>query len=131
MNLPLVIAVPIVGFIILVGSMLGCCYCFYRWRRKRATKKRLEKRYDEQLNELAMQSQQWGDPQMNPALYEQQMQAAQYAGFNFVDTNGQAQPVGYAYYPNQMPGFSEDVSETPAANTHVNQVASHAVEPEK
>ncbi|KAJ5610559.1 hypothetical protein N7510_007278 [Penicillium lagena] len=132
-NLPLVIAVPIVGFLILVGSLAGCCFCFIRWRRKRVRGKRMSNHlYDR-----------WNDTSISTPVYaqggwgEQQAQGPGYGsgGLGFVDSNGQAQAVGYSeYYPQyqqqQKKGFSQEIAETPGAYAQP-ETTTYGVQPEK
>ncbi|OJJ89260.1 uncharacterized protein ASPGLDRAFT_116203 [Aspergillus glaucus CBS 516.65] len=104
-NLPLVIAVPIVGFIVLVCALSVCCFFCIRHRRKKS-KAREEREFHEQWNTMALASPgpgAWGQypaqaPVMSPAVWG-------YGGYGYgpgvaySDNNvngGQGQGVGFA-----------------------------------
>lgn len=124
MNLPVVIAVPILGFVIILISVGICCFFFIRYRRKRVRRQRYQDQLYSQWNDTTLgtpkQSQAgWGwadnygqaggysdhDPAMHGA-------AAGYGygpGFGFVDSDGNGGQVGYEY---SKAGVQQEVTET-------------------
>ncbi|EAU34428.1 predicted protein [Aspergillus terreus NIH2624] len=104
-NLALVIALPILGFIILVCTLAVGCFFFIRHRRRQARKRRASGHLHARWNDTTISTPaygNWGGPQQTyPPGYG--------PGFGFVDTNGQGHEVGYskAHYT--------DVVESPVA----------------
>lgn len=84
----------------------------------------------------------WNDTSISTPVYaqggwgEQQAQGPSYGtgGLGFVDSNGQAQTVGYseyyAHYQQQKNGFSQEITETPVAYAQP-ETAPYGVRPEK
>ena len=142
-NLPLVIAVPIIGFIVLVCALSVCCFFCIRHRRKKS-KAREEKEFHEQWNTMALASPgpgAWGQypaqaPVMSPAVWG-------YGGYGYgpgvaySDDNlngGQGQGVGFAksgfdttqpavaVTSTPTPGSSEQEQQPPVGNRNEGQV---------
>lgn len=89
-NLTLIIALPVVFFVLLVCGTTLCCFFFIRWRRRRARDRRRSKHLQTYWNDGDMSSptQSWD---------------AQYGSrFGFMDNDGRGQDVGYS-----KPGFVE------------------------
>lgn len=97
-NLTLVIALPILGFVLLVCGTVLCCFFFIRRRRKRARRQRQSSHLYARWNDttISTPSRQSWDPHAH----------AQYAygtGFGFVDADGRGHDdVGFS-----KPGFVE------------------------
>ena len=92
-NLTLVIALPILGFVILVCGTTLCCFFFIRWRRKRARKQRQSSHLYARWNDTTISTPSRGD-------WDPQYGMGQ--GFGFADNDGREQDVGFA-----KPGFVE------------------------
>ncbi|KUM65071.1 hypothetical protein ACN42_g2002 [Penicillium freii] len=122
-DLGVVIAVPIVGFLILVSSLALCCFFFIRHRRKKTRRNRHAVNPYNHWNGTsptsAQQQQAWAEQQMhNSGGY------GQGAGFGFIDNDGRGQELPYGqdqHYQNQQyqkhfqgqdkSGFSQDIIE--------------------
>ncbi|KAJ5579875.1 uncharacterized protein N7459_005860 [Penicillium hispanicum] len=116
-NLGLVIAVPVVGFVILLCGVGGCCFFFIRWRRKRARRNRFSNHlyarwHDTTISTPTQAQSGWADPQMHAAGY------GYGPGFGFTDSDGSHHQVGYGYgygHPGQetsKSGFEQEIMET-------------------
>ncbi|KAJ5409028.1 hypothetical protein N7509_002911 [Penicillium cosmopolitanum] len=107
-NLPLVIALPIIGFLVILIGLSVCCFFFIRWRRKSNRRGR-------------HQSHMWNTPQSNQQSWAaEEMYAAGFGGgvghgLGFVDTDGRGHEVGYGY----------DYSDQPSASQFPQQYADH------
>lgn len=99
-NLPLVIALPILAFVIVVCGTTLCCFFFIRWRRKRARKQR-------QSSHLYAR---WNDTTISTPAHGWDSQYA--PGLGFTDSDGREQHVGFA-----KPAYVE-VSEPPLPVAH-------------
>lgn len=136
-NLPVVIAVPIVCFIVLVCALSVCCFFCIRHRRKKA-KAREEREFHEQWNTMALASPgpgAWGQypaqvPVISPAVWG-------YGGYGygpgvaFSDNNvndGQAQGVGFAKsdFDTIQPAVTVTSSSTPGSSEQEQQQQQHA-----
>ncbi|OQD64371.1 hypothetical protein PENPOL_c007G05143 [Penicillium polonicum] len=122
-DLGVVIAVPIVGFLILVSSLALCCFFFIRHRRKKTRRNRHAVNPYNHWNGAsptsAQQQQAWAEQQMhNSGGY------GQGSGFGFIDTDGRGQELAYGqdqHYQNQQyqqhfqgqdkSGFTQDIIE--------------------
>lgn len=96
-NLTLVIALPILGFVVIACGTTLCCFFFIRWRRKVARKER-----QRQSSHLFAR---WNDTTISTPpqhLWDPQYQYQPGLGFGFVDADGRQQDVGYS-----KPGFVE------------------------
>lgn len=103
-NLGLVIALPVLGFVIILIGLGVCCFFFIRWRRKRTRRGRHQSHMWNR----------WNDPTITSPTRNQQSWAAEEmhaAGFGggvshglgFVDTDGRGHEVGYGYdYSDQI-----------------------------
>jgi hypothetical protein len=125
-NLGLVVAVPVVGFIVILILLGTCCFFFIRHRRKRVRGNRYQSHLYERWNEAN-----YGTPPQNqgvwgwagqPAYSDNDQAAAAAAaygygqgpGFGFVDNDGQAREVGYGYdHSHSKAGFQQEISEAP------------------
>ncbi|KAJ6125165.1 hypothetical protein N7471_012482 [Penicillium samsonianum] len=137
LNLGVVIAVPIIAFLILVTSLTICCFFFIRHRRKKARRSRKSPHMYNHWNDAsptsAQQQQAWAEQQMyNSGGY------GQGSGFGFVDNDGRGQELAYGHgqdqrYQNQQyqqhfqgqdkSGFSQDIIEEPAQQQYQQQHA--------
>lgn len=122
-DLGVVIAVPIVGFLILVASLALCCFFFIRHRRKKTRRNRHAVNQYNYWNGAsptsAQQQQAWAEQQMyNSGGY------GHGSGFGFVDNDGRGQELAYGHQhqhdQNQQyqqhqgqdkSGFSQDIIE--------------------
>ncbi|KAL4891006.1 hypothetical protein BDV59DRAFT_76368 [Aspergillus ambiguus] len=96
-NLALVIALPILGFIILVCTLAVGCFFFIRHRRKQARKKRQSGHLHARWNDTTISTPAYGNwgghhPTYDPTMY----QPGHGTGFGFVDTDGRGHEVGYS-----------------------------------
>lgn len=125
LDLGVVIAVPIVGFLILVTSLALCCFFFIRHRRKKTRRNRQTVNPYNHWNGASpisaqQQQQAWAEQQMyNSGGY------GHGSGFGFVDNDGRGQELAYSHqdqhYQNQQyqqhfqgqdkSGFSQDIIE--------------------
>ncbi|KOS44591.1 hypothetical protein ACN38_g4493 [Penicillium nordicum] len=125
LDLGVVIAVPIVGFLILVVSLALCCFFFIRHRRKKTRRNRHTVNPYNHWNGASpispqQQQQAWAEQQMyNSGGY------GHGSGFGFVDNDGRGQELAYGHqdqhYQNQQyqqhfqgqdkSGFSQDIIE--------------------
>ncbi|KAJ5156669.1 hypothetical protein N7492_009472 [Penicillium capsulatum] len=124
-NLGVVIALPILGFIIILLAVGACCFFFIRHRRKRVRENRM-------TNQLYAR---WNDPSMGtpkqgnggwPA--HDAYAAGGYGtgqGFGFVDNDGRGQEVGYGHDYSKH-GFPQEINESGALPPHA--VSSHGTE---
>lgn len=109
-NLPLVIALPIIGFVIILIGLGVCCFFFIRWRRKRTRRGR-------------HQSHMWGLPGRNQQSWAaEEMYAAGFGGgvshgLGFVDTDGRGHEVGYGYDYSDQPSASQPFPQQYADHT--------------
>ncbi|OOQ84853.1 hypothetical protein PEBR_28555 [Penicillium brasilianum] len=134
-NLGVVIAVPIVGFIIILCSLGACCFFFIRWRRKSVGRGRYQDHLYARWHDTSISTPQqvqggWGSPQ--------QMHAAGYGtydpgygpGFGFTDNNGQSHAVGYGHDYSKTP-YSYELTETSPSNYHATpQMGAHGFQPD-
>ncbi|KAJ5128794.1 hypothetical protein N7448_002507 [Penicillium atrosanguineum] len=124
-NLGVVIALPILGFIIILIALATCCFFFIRYRRKRVRRNRYQSHLYERWNDTTI-----GTPQQSqgvwgwagqPAYSDNDQAAAAYgygSGFGFVDNDGHAREVGYGYDHSQTKtGFQHGISEAPLPQT--------------
>ncbi|KAL4796810.1 hypothetical protein BDV19DRAFT_378022 [Aspergillus venezuelensis] len=125
-NLALIIAMPILGFVILCCLLALGCFFFIRSRRKKARRLRQPGHLHARWNDTGISTPQWameyhaqaqGMHSMynNPAMYSPQVmynspqpEFAQYtpgmgSGFGFVDSDGRGQEVGYSYSSSKVP----------------------------
>ncbi|KAK4862502.1 hypothetical protein LT330_002635 [Penicillium expansum] len=135
-DLGVVIAVPVIGFLILVASIAICCYFFIRHRRKKARRNRHTVNPYNHWNGASpisaqQQQQAWAEQQMyNSGAY------GHGAGFGFVDNDGRGQELAYGpgqdqQYQNQQyqqhfqgqdkSGFSQDIIEDESAQQQYQQ----------
>lgn len=107
-NLPVVIAVPILGFVIILIAVGVCCFFFIRWRRKRARRDRYQNHLYNRWNDTTISTPKqngWPDayglPQGGYSDADPHMYGATNAGygygpgFGFVDRDGSGGQVGY------------------------------------
>ncbi|KAJ5681837.1 uncharacterized protein N7477_001777 [Penicillium maclennaniae] len=125
-NLGLVIALPVLGFIIILIVLATCCFFFIRYRRKRVRRNRYQSHLYERWNNPASGSPHnqggWGwAGQPAYSDHDQAAGAAAYGhglGFGFVDNDGHAREVGYGYDHSQAKtGFQHGISEAPLPET--------------
>lgn len=117
------IAVPVIGFLILVVMIATCCFFFFRYKRKKAHRSRQAanpyNHWNGALPTSVQQQQAWAEQQMyNPGGY------GQGAGFGFVDNDGRGQELAYGHGQDQQyqqhfqghdkPGFSQEIIEESA-----------------
>jgi hypothetical protein len=132
-NLGVVIALPILGFIIVVCSLGTCCFFFIRWRRKSVGRGRYHDHLYARWNDTSISTPQqvqggWGSPQ--------QMHAAGYStyqygpGFGFTDdVHNQAGGYGHEYSKTQ---YSYELTETSPSNYHPTpQMGAHGFSPDR
>ncbi|OQD82614.1 hypothetical protein PENANT_c020G06156 [Penicillium antarcticum] len=110
-NLGVVIAVPIVGFIIILIALATCCFFFIRHRRKKTRRTRQSPGMYNQWNDPGIVSP-YGDHQQGWAHANAN---AGYGyghgnGFGFVDNDGRGQELAYQGHQ-QKGGFSQGVVE--------------------
>ncbi|OQD70546.1 hypothetical protein PENDEC_c022G06356 [Penicillium decumbens] len=117
-NLGVVIALPVLGFIIILIALGTCCFFFIRYRRKRVRRDRYQSHLYDRWNDTTIstpkQNQGWvwaGQPG-----YSDNDNAAhgygQGQGFGFVDNDGRGHEVGYGY-DHSKAGFQQDINEAP------------------
>ncbi|GFF29014.1 mediator of RNA polymerase II transcription subunit 8 [Aspergillus udagawae] len=98
-HLALIIALPILGFVILICILAVGCFFFIRWRRKQARKHRRSDHLHARWNDTTISTPAhgaWADP-ANNGMYSQPMHhPGSGHGFNFVDTDGRTQEVGFS-----------------------------------
>ncbi|KAE8324938.1 hypothetical protein BDV24DRAFT_20596 [Aspergillus arachidicola] len=97
-NLALVIALPVLGFVILLCALSICCFFFIRWRRRKARKHRQSSHLHARWNDTGI-STPWANyhEMYSPTMYQQgHGQHQQQQGFSFVDNDGQYRDVGYS-----------------------------------
>ncbi|GIJ82243.1 hypothetical protein Asppvi_000749 [Aspergillus pseudoviridinutans] len=98
-HLALIIALPILGFVILICILAVGCFFFIRWRRKQARKNRRSDHLHARWNDTTISTPAhgaWADPAKN-GMYSQPMHhPGSGHGFNFVDTDGRTQEVGFS-----------------------------------
>ena len=101
-NLALVIALPILGFVILLCTLAVGCFFFIRWRRRKARKERASSHLHARWNDTTISTPAHGWAQYHdmysPAIQQQGYGAGQAAGgmgpgggFGFVDSDGRPQ----------------------------------------
>lgn len=101
-NLALVIALPILGFVILLCALAICCFFFIRWRRRKARRQRQSSHLHARWNDTGISTPghtNWANyhEMYSPAMYQQAFaQQQQQQGFNFVDNDGRYHDVGYS-----------------------------------
>jgi hypothetical protein len=135
-NLGVVIAVPIVGFIIIVCSLGACCFFFIRWRRKSVGRGRYQDHLYARWNDTSISTPQqaqggWGSPhQMHAAGYG--MHDPGYgSGFGFTESDGQSHAVGYGHDYSKT-GYSYELTETSPSNYHATpQMGVHSFDPDR
>lgn len=97
-RLALIIALPILGFVILICILAVGCFFFIRWRRKQARKNRRSGHLHARWNDTTISTPApgaWADP-ANGGMYSQSVHhPGSGHGFNFVDTDGRTQEVGF------------------------------------
>ncbi|KAL4984027.1 hypothetical protein BDW68DRAFT_190803 [Aspergillus falconensis] len=106
-NLALIIAMPILGFVILLCILALGCFFFIRSRRKKARRLRQPAHLHARWNDTGISTPQWAMEYpaqaqgiYGPAVYSPQPHP-EYAqspgfGFGFVDNDGRGQEVGYS-----------------------------------
>ncbi|KAL4770434.1 hypothetical protein BDW60DRAFT_218096 [Aspergillus nidulans var. acristatus] len=106
-NLALIIAMPILGFVILLCILALGCFFFIRSRRKKARRLRQPAHLHARWNDTGISTPQWAveypaqaQGMYGPAVYSPQPHHG-YAqspgfGFGFIDNDGRAQEVGYS-----------------------------------
>ncbi|KAJ5503387.1 hypothetical protein N7463_006261 [Penicillium fimorum] len=141
LNLGVVIAVPIVGFLILVTALTVCCFFFVRHRRRKVGRSRQSPQMYNRWHETSgasptsahLQQQAWADQQMyNSGVYGHGL------GFGFVDNDGRGQELAYGHAPDQQyqtqqyqqhyqsedkSGVSQDIIEQPGQQQYQQQLA--------
>ncbi|KAJ5096028.1 hypothetical protein NUU61_005384 [Penicillium alfredii] len=156
-NLPLVIALPILGFIIILCALTICCFFFIRHRRKRMRRNRHHNHLYNRWNDTTISTPKQGNSGWPEQQYpfasggygpgfsdsvdtpihapgpwaEQQMHApGGYGnGLGFMDNDGRTQQLEYGYYQS---GLAHGRAESPAVHPQaVPLTGPHAVEPEK
>ncbi|KAJ5996326.1 hypothetical protein N7499_007358 [Penicillium canescens] len=106
-NLGVVIAVPIVGFLIILIALATCCFFFIRHRRKKARRTRQSPSMYNQWNDPALAAQ-YGDQQQGWANAGYGYGPG--SGFGFVDNDGRGQELAYQGQQSKG-GFSQGVFE--------------------
>ncbi|KAL4782463.1 hypothetical protein BJX76DRAFT_290349 [Aspergillus varians] len=108
-NLAVIIAMPILGFVILLCILALGCFFFIRSRRKKARRLRQPAHLHARWNDTGISTPQWAmeypaqaQGMYSPAIYSPQAMyspRAEYTpgfGFGFVDNDGRGQEVGYS-----------------------------------
>ncbi|KAL4864604.1 hypothetical protein BDV12DRAFT_175919 [Aspergillus spectabilis] len=108
-NLALIIAMPILGFVIFLCLLALGCFFFIRSRRKKARRLRQPGHLHARWNDTSISTPQWAieypaqaQGMYSPAIYSPQAVYSpqpEYApgfGFGFVDNDGRGQEVGYS-----------------------------------
>ncbi|KAJ5142835.1 uncharacterized protein N7515_001622 [Penicillium bovifimosum] len=119
LNLGVVIAVPIVGFLILICSITICCIFFIRHRRKKNRRTRRSSAYNRWNDLNGAQQQPWTDSPIHGAAGH-----GYGSGFVFVDNDGRGQELPYGhghsqqqyaqqYQAQDKSGFTHDIVEQP------------------
>lgn len=119
-NLGMVIALPILGFIIILVVLGTCCFFFIRYRRKRVRRNRYQSHLYERWNDTSIttprQSQgAWGWAGQPGYSDNDQAAAAGYGygnGFGFVDNDGRGHEVGYGHDYSKA-GYEQEINEAP------------------
>ncbi|KAJ5170385.1 uncharacterized protein N7500_003168 [Penicillium coprophilum] len=141
LNLGVVIAVPIVGFLILVTALTVCCFFFIRHRRRKVNRSRQSPHMYNRWNEASgasptsaqLQQQAWAEQQMyNSGVY------GHGSGFGFIDNDGRGQELAYGhtqgqhyqsqqyqqhYQSQDKSGVSQDIVEQPDQPQYQQQLA--------
>ncbi|KAJ5480768.1 hypothetical protein N7539_006662 [Penicillium diatomitis] len=134
-NLGIVIAIPIVGFLILVLGLAGCCYFFIRWRRRRRAGRgrRQNPPFDMWHDPSHLQPQQGPggagySPQMYSTGYTGQAQNPEYGpgfGISFASGHGQ----GHSPSDEAKNSYSYELRETSPSDLHPTmQIGGHGYE---
>ncbi|CAI7662465.1 unnamed protein product [Penicillium bialowiezense] len=128
LNLGVVIAVPIVGFLVVLCSLSICCFFFIRHRRKKARRTR--------QNGHHMYNR-WNDSSNGQQAWAQQQHAAAGYGYGsnmgFMDNDGRGQELAYTNSAEQQyqqryqehfqsqgkSGFSDRITEQPSTQTSI------------
>ncbi|KAF3387103.1 hypothetical protein F1880_000817 [Penicillium rolfsii] len=135
-NLGVVIAVPIVGFIIILCSLGVCCFFFIRWRRKSVRRGRYQDHLYARWNDTSISTPPqaqggWGSPlQMHAAGYGTH-DPGYGPGFGFTDNHVQSHVSGYGndYSKNT---YSYELTETSPSNYHATpQMGGYGFEPDR
>ncbi|KAE8152620.1 hypothetical protein BDV25DRAFT_170140 [Aspergillus avenaceus] len=95
-NLAVVIALPILGFVILLCALAICCFFFIRWRRRKARRERQSSHLHARWNDTGISTGygNWGEHQ---AMYSPNMYQQGYGqGFSVIDNDGRYHDVGYS-----------------------------------
>ncbi|KAJ5895171.1 hypothetical protein N7495_006862 [Penicillium taxi] len=124
-NLGLVIAVPVIGFIIILIALGTCCFFFIRWRRRRHRKQRYQSHQYPICMDPSQAAQHGWDNQEQ--MYAQ-MHAAAAAGFVFVDSDGHPQDPGYGHELLKIP-VQQDITETAPAQLQAQDM--HGFQPDQ
>ncbi|KAA8648999.1 uncharacterized protein ATNIH1004_004889 [Aspergillus tanneri] len=96
-NLALVIALPILGFIILVCTLAVGCFFFIRSRRRKARRERASGHLHARWNDTTISTPGQGNWGQYHDMYSPGTQHGYGAGFNFVDSDGrEQQTVGFS-----------------------------------
>lgn len=121
-NLGVVIALPILGFIIILVSLGTCCFFFIRHRRKRVRRNRYQSHLYDRWNDTTITTPKhnqggWGWAGQPGYSDDDQAAAAAAAdgyghGFGFVDNDGRGHEVGYGHDYSKA-GFQQEISEAP------------------
>ncbi|KAJ5824155.1 hypothetical protein N7447_006495 [Penicillium robsamsonii] len=139
LNLGVVIAVPIVGFLILVTALTVCCFFFVRHRRRKVGRSRQSPQMYNRWHEASgasptsaqLQQQVWAEQQMyNSGVYGHGL------GFGFIDNDGRGQELAYGHAQDQQyqsqqyqqhyqgedkSGVSQDIIEQPGQQQYQQQ----------
>ncbi|EAW10305.1 uncharacterized protein ACLA_047740 [Aspergillus clavatus NRRL 1] len=99
-HLALVIALPILGFVILLCVLaIGCFFCI-RWRRKKARQNHRSSHLHARWNDTTISTPApgtWGEYSPQNGVYNAAIHPpGQGTGFNFIDTDGRSQEVGFS-----------------------------------
>ncbi|KAF7597248.1 hypothetical protein BBP40_008090 [Aspergillus hancockii] len=117
-NLALVIALPILGFVIILCALAICCFFFIRWRRRKARKHRQSSHLHARWNDTGISTPghtTWANfhEMYSPTTYQQGHGQQQQQGFNFVDNDGRYHDVGYS---KNLAEVTQSVVTTPPMN---------------
>lgn len=124
-NLGVVIALPILGFVIILLGVGACCFFFIRHRRKRVRENRMTNHLYARWNDTTISTPNQGGggwPAHDPYA------AGGYGagqGLGFVDTDGRGHEVGYGHAYSK-PEYSQEINEAGALPPHA--VSSHGIE---
>lgn len=131
-NLGVVVALPILGFVVILIALAGCCFFFIRWRRKRVRRNRYQSHLYDRWNDTTISTPKqspngwaWADPNVQGGYTDTSHQmhaaAAGYGygpGFGFVDNDGRSHEVGYGHDYSKT-AFQQEITETPpSAHQH-------------